>query len=166
MPYLSKYNRYLFWTGLAWWFLLPFGWIFTIINTRSITIDLGFPLVLALMADVLLFMFTAPLAAAPHKPQCVFWFHCGFTFWSSLWVGRPQLFRLGIDRLFVRPHFEWTTVFACLTSILYLAAVWKGDNIVLSKTLGGPGVEPMSLTLHNSEPEYNTITDEGRIRLV
>lgn len=65
----------------------------------------------------------------------------------------------------VKPRFVWPMVLAAVAAVLYTVAMVKGRDLVLSRTLGGPGIEPMSLTLHSSEPEYNTITNEGRIQL-
>ena len=101
--------------------------------------------------------------------NATFLFHIVFTIWISLWVGNIRssklLFGAGLLLPVARPHFEWAMLLAALATLLYFVALLKGHKIVFSRTLGGPGIEPMSLILHSLEPEYNAITDEGRIQL-
>jgi len=163
MPYMSKYNYYFLWVGLSWWYLLPFAWLFT----NKINAELGIYIVLYSLVDMIVFRLTV-IIMTPQKRLCTFLFHVAFTLWSSLWIGEPQLVWFGtLSRkgFIIRPHFEWPVVLAALATILYWVAHLRGDDIVYSKTLGGPGIKPMSLTLHSSEPEYNAIVDEGRIQL-
>jgi hypothetical protein len=176
IPYLSKYNRHFFWLGMIWWYLLPFAY-FTTFNLLNVGLTWGaIPYAVAagqyLMADAFLAILTIKLNITL-STGTLFGFHLAFTIWTSLWVGNIRFFNKWSGQLFpepffvglVRPHFEWAVVLAALATLLYLVALQQGHKVVFSKTLGGPGIEPMSLTLYSSEPEYNAITDEGRIQL-
>lgn len=164
----SEHSHYFLWLGLAWWYLLPFAFLSTKIITCGDRVYGVFYILSYVIVDVMLLMLTVLITTA-HKRLGTLLFHFGFTFWISLWVGK-----LHSDQFFpfpdggaivIWPHFEWPMVFAALATILYFMALLRGDDIVFSRTLGGPGIQPISLNLHSSEPEYNAITDEGRIRL-
>ena len=178
MPYLSKYDRYFFWLGMSWWYLLPFACFFTSTYfewSMKSTFDLAFDATTYLLADFYLFVLTRTssllrltrISIAPNSLLSPVLFHLAFTIWTSLWVGNIRFFRISarLPPALVKPHFEWPMVLAAIATVLYFLAFQKGHQTVFSRTLGGPGIEPMSLILHSSEPEYNAITDEGRIQL-
>jgi hypothetical protein len=109
------------------------------------------------------FLLLTVFITTSHKRLCTFLFHLGFTFWISLWVGE-----FGFKRLFafgdggvevIWPHFEWPLVFAALAAILHLVALLKGDDIVLSRTLGGE-IE------HGSEVERSALMNDERSPLL
>jgi hypothetical protein len=154
---------------MIWWYLLPVAYFFTTINLLKVGLTWrAIPYAIAagryLMADVLLAFLMIKLNITL-STGTLFGFHLAFTIWTSLWVGNTRSFSNKWPGQLVRPYFEWAVVLAALATLLYLVALQQGHKVVFSKTLGGPGIEPMSLTLYSSEPEYNAITDEGRIQL-
>lgn len=172
MPYLSKYNRYFFWLGVTWWFAIPFlcPLATTYVGNWGLAAkSLGpFYLVVDLFLLILIAFHVSPKPGPRSFGTNPFFLHLTFTIWTSLYVGNMRFFQIipsppppGM----ARPHFEWAMVLAAIATVLYLMAYIKGHNVVYSRTLGGPGIEPLSLTLRSSEPLYNTIMDEGRIQL-
>jgi len=170
MPYLSKYSRNFFWLGIIWWYFFPLVYLSTNLTpfsgkrpeaTFEILLYCLYPM--ASFTSLNLVLNRSRVDSASNTIN-TFLFHIAFTIWISLWVGNIQSSKISFLPV-VRPHFEWAMVLAALATLLYFVALLKGHKIVLSRTLGGPGIEPMSLILHSSELEYNAITDEGRIQL-
>ncbi|KAF2808587.1 uncharacterized protein BDZ99DRAFT_58825 [Mytilinidion resinicola] len=163
MPYLSKYHRFWFTLGVIWWCIQPVYYSFVLPFKN----DLGNIMMSAQYCFFLIFLAVLPCAPLLKDTYSSnrFIFHIGFTISISFWVGRISFWIPGsILPLLVRPHFEWAAVPAGLAAVLYFIAARKGHGLVFSRTLGGPGVEPMSLALPSLEPEYSAISN-GRIRL-
>ncbi|KAI1380402.1 hypothetical protein F4677DRAFT_406750 [Hypoxylon crocopeplum] len=63
-------------------------------------------------------------------------------------------------------RFEPAEVFSGLASLMYWVALCTGQDYVFSRTLGGPGVEMMTLLMDGQAPEYDFLGQaEGRIML-
>ena len=86
----------------------------------------------------------------------------------GFWVpyNKTRYMRVGSQLVSV-PTFrwEWIALFPCCAAILYAAAICRGHEYVFSRTLGGSGVEQMSLSLPGPGPDYEAVSEEGRIRL-